>query len=71
MELEDLSFKTLHPGLYREIASLVDAMGERTALIEQVTKEARAKLKELGVKAEGGGPPEAPVLDLREDGDPR
>ena len=37
-ELEDLSFKTLHPGPYREIASLVDARrGERQALIEQVT----------------------------------
>ncbi|HET6714124.1 MAG TPA: bifunctional (p)ppGpp synthetase/guanosine-3',5'-bis(diphosphate) 3'-pyrophosphohydrolase [Actinomycetota bacterium] len=57
-ELEDLSFKTLHPGPYREIASLVDARrGERTALIEQVTKEARAKLKELGVKAEVEGRP--------------
>ena len=30
---------------------------ERTALIEQVTKEARAKLKELGVKAEVEGRP--------------
>ena len=30
-ELEDLSFKTLHPGPYREIVSLVDARrGERT-----------------------------------------
>jgi GTP diphosphokinase / guanosine-3',5'-bis(diphosphate) 3'-diphosphatase len=57
-ELEDLSFKTLHPGPYREIASLVDARrGERTALIEQVTTEARAKLKELGVKAEVEGRP--------------
>ena len=41
------------PARYREIASLVDASRDgRTALIEQVTKEARAKLKELGVKAE-------------------
>jgi GTP pyrophosphokinase len=57
-ELEDLSFKTLHPGPYREIASLVDARrGERQALIEQVTSEARAKLKELGVKAEVEGRP--------------
>ena len=57
-ELEDLSFKTLHPGPYREIASLVDARrDERTALIEQVTSEARAKLKELGVKAEVEGRP--------------
>ncbi|HJR98607.1 MAG TPA: bifunctional (p)ppGpp synthetase/guanosine-3',5'-bis(diphosphate) 3'-pyrophosphohydrolase [Actinomycetota bacterium] len=57
-ELEDLSFKTLHPGPYREIASLVDARREeRTALIEQVTGEARSKLKELGVKAEIEGRP--------------
>ena len=57
-ELEDLSFKALHPGPYREIASLVDARrGERTALIEQVTTESRAKLKELGVKAEVEGRP--------------
>ena len=57
-ELEDLSFKALHPGPYREIASLVDARrGERTELIEQVTTQARAKLKELGVKAEVEGRP--------------
>jgi len=57
-ELEDLSFRTLHPGPYREISSLVDARrGERTALIEQVTSEARDKLKELGVKAEVEGRP--------------
>ncbi|CAN5800520.1 GTP pyrophosphokinase [soil metagenome] len=57
-ELEDLSFKTLHPGPYREIASLVDARrGERTALIEHVTDGARAKLKELGVRAEVEGRP--------------
>ncbi len=37
-ELEDLSFKTLHPGPYREIVSLVEQRrGERQALIEEVT----------------------------------
>jgi GTP pyrophosphokinase len=57
-ELEDLSFKTLHPGPYREIASLVDARrDERQALIERVTADARAKLRELGVKAEVEGRP--------------
>jgi GTP diphosphokinase / guanosine-3',5'-bis(diphosphate) 3'-diphosphatase len=57
-ELEDLSFKTLHPGPYREIANLVDARrGERQALIEEVTTEARTKLKEMGVKAEVDGRP--------------
>ncbi len=57
-ELEDLSFKYLHPGPYREIANLVDARrGERTALIEQVTSGLRTKLKELGIKADVDGRP--------------
>ncbi len=57
-ELEDLAFKSLHPGPYHEIAALVDARrGERTALIEDVTSSLRAKLKELGVKAEVEGRP--------------
>jgi guanosine-3',5'-bis(diphosphate) 3'-pyrophosphohydrolase len=57
-ELEDLSFKTLHPGPYREIAELVETRrGERRALIEEVTGAARAQLKELGVKAEVDGRP--------------
>ena len=57
-ELEDLSFKTLHPGPYREIASLVEARrGERQALIDDVTSSLRAKLKGLGIKAEVEGRP--------------
>ena len=57
-ELEDLSFKTLHPGPYHEIAQLVETRrGERKALIEEVTGAARAKLKELGIKAEVEGRP--------------
>ncbi len=57
-ELEDLSFKALHPGPYREIASLVEARrGERQALIEEVTSSLRGKLKELGIKAEVEGRP--------------
>ncbi len=57
-ELEDLSFKTLHPGPYREIASLVEARrGERQALIDDVTSSLRGKLKELGIKAEVEGRP--------------
>ena len=57
-ELEDLSFKTLHPGPYHEIASLVDARRrERTALIDDVTTALRAKLKELGLKADVDGRP--------------
>jgi GTP pyrophosphokinase len=57
-ELEDLSFKTLHPGPYREIASLVEARrGERQALIDGVTDALRSKLKELGIKADVEGRP--------------
>jgi guanosine-3',5'-bis(diphosphate) 3'-pyrophosphohydrolase len=57
-ELEDLAFKTLHPGPYREIASLVEARrGERQALIDEVTSSLRGKLKELGIKAEVEGRP--------------
>jgi GTP diphosphokinase / guanosine-3',5'-bis(diphosphate) 3'-diphosphatase len=57
-ELEDLAFKTLHPGPYREIASLVEKRrGERQALIDEVLAATRGKLKELGVKAEVEGRP--------------
>ena len=57
-ELEDLSFKTMHPGPYHEIAQLVESRrGERKALIEEVTDAARSKLKELGIKAEVEGRP--------------
>jgi GTP pyrophosphokinase len=57
-ELEDLSFKTLHPGPYREIASLVEARrGERKSLIDGVTASLRGKLKELGIKADVEGRP--------------
>ncbi|MDP9242916.1 MAG: RelA/SpoT family protein, partial [Actinomycetota bacterium] len=57
-ELEDLSFKTLHPGPYREIASLVEKRrGERQDYIDGVLTEARAKLREVGVKAEVEGRP--------------
>ena len=57
-ELEDLSFKALHPGPYREIANLVETRrGERQALIAQVTESLRTKLKELGIKADVDGRP--------------
>ena len=57
-ELEDLSFKYLHAGPYREIASLVAARrDERTAMIEDVTTSLRTKLKELGIKADVDGRP--------------
>jgi guanosine-3',5'-bis(diphosphate) 3'-pyrophosphohydrolase len=57
-ELEDLAFKTLHPGPYREIASLVETRrDERTRLIEDLTQTLRQKLKELGIKADVEGRP--------------
>jgi guanosine-3',5'-bis(diphosphate) 3'-pyrophosphohydrolase len=57
-ELEDLSFKTLHPGPYKEIARLVEARrDERRALIDELTGAIRQKLKELGVKADVEGRP--------------
>src|SRR5207237_9677952 len=57
-ELEDLSFKTLHPGPYREIAALVEKRrGERQEYIDGVLAEARGKLREVGVKAEVEGRP--------------
>ncbi len=57
-ELEDLSFKALHPGPYREIASLVEKRrGERQQYVEGVLQSARTRLREGGVKAEVDGRP--------------
>ncbi len=57
-ELEDLAFKTLNPGPYREIANLVETRrDERQKLLEEVKGALRAKLKELGVKADVEGRP--------------
>ena len=71
-ELEDLSFKTLHPGPYREIASLVEARrGERQGADRRGHGVAARQAEGAGHQGRGRGPPEAPVLHLREDGDPR
>ena len=57
-ELEDLSFKTLHPGPYHEIASLVEQRrGERQDYLEEVLRATREKFRELGIKAEVEGRP--------------
>jgi guanosine-3',5'-bis(diphosphate) 3'-pyrophosphohydrolase len=57
-ELEDLSFKTLHPGPYHEIASLVETRrDERQTRIADLTMVLRQKLKELGIKADVDGRP--------------
>jgi GTP pyrophosphokinase len=57
-ELEDLAFKTLHAGPYREIASLVEKRrGERQEYVDGVLQALRARLREAGVKAEVIGRP--------------
>ncbi len=57
-ELEDLSFKTLHPGPYHEIASLVEKRrGERQQYVEGVLEAARNRIREAGLKAEVDGRP--------------
>ena len=57
-ELEDLSFKTLHEGPYREIASLVEKRrGERQLYVEDVLESASTRLREAGLKAEVIGRP--------------
>ena len=57
-ELEDLSFKTLHPGPYHEIASLVEKRrGERQQYVEGVLEAARARIREAGLKAGVEGRP--------------
>ncbi|MFM8943887.1 MAG: RelA/SpoT family protein [Actinomycetota bacterium] len=57
-ELEDLAFKTLHPGPYREIVSLVERRREeREAYVDGLLGAARQRLREAGVKAEVQGRP--------------
>ncbi|HEU5225852.1 MAG TPA: bifunctional (p)ppGpp synthetase/guanosine-3',5'-bis(diphosphate) 3'-pyrophosphohydrolase [Actinomycetota bacterium] len=57
-ELEDLSFKTLHPGPYHEIASLVEKRrGERQQYVEGVLEAARTRIREAGLKADVEGRP--------------
>ena len=57
-ELEDLSFKTLHPGPYREIAHLVDKRrGERQEYVDGLLEAARTRLREAGLRAEVLGRP--------------
>ena len=72
-ELEDLVVQDPAPrARTTRSRSLVETRARRAhRLIEDVTDVLAHKLKELGIKARRRGPPEAPVLDLREDGDPR
>ena len=57
-ELEDLSFKQLHPKRFDEISALVqDRQPERERVLDQVSDEILAKLKEAKIKAEVSGRP--------------
>ncbi|MBW3663949.1 MAG: bifunctional (p)ppGpp synthetase/guanosine-3',5'-bis(diphosphate) 3'-pyrophosphohydrolase [Actinobacteria bacterium] len=58
LQLEDLSFQTLHPKRYDEIVAMVSERNpEREAYIEEVVAEVHEKLRELRVKAEVTGRP--------------
>ncbi len=57
-ELEDLSFRTLHPKRFEEIASLVGkAEHERAAYLEQVVDEVNRQLRKIKVKPDIQGRP--------------
>lgn len=57
-ELEDLSFRFLQPEIYREIAGKIDERrAEREAFIEEAIALLRARLAEIGIKAEVTGRP--------------
>src|SRR6266581_1467258 len=57
-ELEDLSFATLYPRRYEEVASLVDKRaGERQEWLEDVLETVLARLKESKLRAEVEGRP--------------
>ena len=57
-ELEDLAFKTLHPGPYREIASLVERRREeRQEYVDGLLGALRQRLREANVRAEVEGRP--------------
>lgn len=57
-ELEDLSFRFLHPDIYREIAHKLDEKRlEREAFIEQAVSRVKDALHERGVEADVYGRP--------------
>jgi guanosine-3',5'-bis(diphosphate) 3'-pyrophosphohydrolase len=58
MELDDLSFRALHPKRFEEIEALVQKReGERHEYVEIVTHQFQDKLRELKVKADVRGRP--------------
>jgi guanosine-3',5'-bis(diphosphate) 3'-pyrophosphohydrolase len=57
-ELEDLSFKALHPRRFQEIRNLVEKReGERQEYVEGVSEQLRAKLRDMKIKANVQGRP--------------
>src|SRR6266571_93368 len=57
-ELEDLSFRALHPHRFEEIAAMVEKReGERAEYIDQVIEQLRGKLREMKIKAGVEGRP--------------
>jgi guanosine-3',5'-bis(diphosphate) 3'-pyrophosphohydrolase len=57
-ELEDLSFKILEPGPFRELARLLDTRRKgREAFIERAIAELRPRLEDAGIKADLQGRP--------------
>jgi len=57
-ELEDLCFATMHPKRYHEIEELVhEREPERDRILEEVTQEVAAKLKDVKIRAEVSGRP--------------
>jgi GTP diphosphokinase / guanosine-3',5'-bis(diphosphate) 3'-diphosphatase len=57
-ELEDLAFETLHPKRYEEIELLVhNRQPERERVLEEVSEQISAKLREVKIKAEVSGRP--------------
>jgi len=57
-ELEDLSFATLHPKRFEEIAALVQQrQPERLSMVDEVSEQIRTKLREVKIKADVSGRP--------------
>ena len=71
-ELEDLSFQTLHPRKYAEIKAMVaDQRADREAQAEKAAEILGDELRKADVPGGAHGPREAPLLDLRQDGQAR
>ena len=71
-ELEDLAFQTLHPRKYAEIKAMVaDQRADREAQAEKAAEILSDELEKADVPADISGAREAPLLDLRQDGEAR